>query len=218
MFENALLWYLVIGTLLHHVLLGYFYSDMARSYLKRLPLNRYIGRQYVFWTLCIADRKTGWLDVTTHLRLRELMMHASWRYHVAFPVYCLMPDHAHFLGVGLDRVADQRMAMRFVRSESGPLLHRCGCSWQKQAFEHVLREADLDREALRSTIAYILANPQRKGLVEHANDWPYLGSVIPGYPMVDPLQDHLWRLVELGAGWMNPKRADEDGTLTRPAT
>ncbi|HOO92970.1 MAG TPA: hypothetical protein PKX94_05845, partial [Opitutales bacterium] len=89
---------------------------------------------------------------------------------------------------------------------------------QKQAFEHVLREADLDRDALRSTIAHILANPQRKGLVEHANDWPYLGSVIPGYPMVDPLQDHLWRLVELGAGWMNPKREDEDGTLTRPAT
>jgi hypothetical protein len=34
----------------------------------------------------------------------------------------------------------------------------------------------------------------RAELVKDANDWPYLGAIVPGYPELHPLEDDYWRL------------------------
>jgi putative transposase len=45
-----------------------------------------------------------------------------------------------------------------------------GVRWQRDFFEHRLRED----ESFREKSDYILANPVRAGLVEKPEDWPYV--------------------------------------------
>ena len=171
------------------------------SSLHRLPPQYYLGRQYVLWTLCVQDRQTGWLDASLDLQWRELWLHAAWRYHVAVVAYCLMPDHAHFLVGGLDERADQIRAIRFFRKESNATLRGLGFCWQTQPHDHVLRARE-SRDMCRSTAHYIFENPVRKGLVAQATEWPYAGSILPGYPNPPDSLAKAWSLFHRSLSWL----------------
>ena len=49
-------------------------------------------------------------------------------------------------------------------------LNRRGSVWQEESFDHVLRSS----ESLDAKIAYILANPVRRGLVNLPSEYPWL--------------------------------------------
>lgn len=81
----------------------------------------------------------------------------------------VMPDHVHLILTPLTDVKKQAIwpfhkIMRSIKSFSARQINaKLGTEslWQDESFDHVLRSS----ESLDSKIAYILANPVRKGLV-----------------------------------------------------
>jgi REP element-mobilizing transposase RayT len=165
-------------------------SDGKRDYLRRLDRSFYTGQSYVHWTMTMADRATGWLSAEHHVEFRQLLFHALARYRLACPVYCLMPDHAHLLLIGLSPRSDQIRALAMLRRDWNQLL--APAKLQKQPYDHVLREADRERGAFATLVGYILRNPVRASLVAQWTDWPYGACCFPGYPKLDPRQVYFW--------------------------
>ncbi|MEM6473277.1 MAG: hypothetical protein AAF802_27195 [Planctomycetota bacterium] len=169
--------------------------------LKRLSPEFYHGDAWVHWSLTIADRKTGWLDARFLYKFREILAHVSFRYQIACPVFCLMPDHMHLLWCGLAQSSDQLLAMQRFRKDANDCLVRIGFGFQKQAYDHVLKDHELGRDALESVIEYIARNPERQGMVsaEQFAKYPYIGCLIPGYPQMRLFQvdgwDRVWRTI-----------------------
>ena len=150
------------------------------SSLPRLQKQNYSGKAYVFWTHCIKNRKQGWLDDDFHHDFRELLIHTCAKYHLSCPIYCIMPDHWHFVLIGQNDEADQIKASSFFRKYIKD--HLKSAELQKQAHDHVLRESERERDALSKTCHYIRQNPVRKNLVTDWQDYPYTGTIIAGYP------------------------------------
>ena len=158
--------------------------------LVRLNRNIYLGRAYVHWTMTVQDRAMDWLSERHHFRLRECLLHVLARYRLACPVYCLMPNHAHFAFIGIDGLSDQLDAIAWLRREWNHLL--APRRLQRQAYDHVLREKDRERDAFADLVGYILRNPVRKELVEEWSQWRYTGACFPGYPKLDPRSRFFW--------------------------
>ncbi len=158
------------------------------DYLRRLPPEYYRGQAFVHWSMSIAGRAVGWLDEETHLRFREVQSHLLHRYGLICPAYCLMPDHVHLFWIGLDSGSDQRKAVRFFRNHFNAVLRLRGVEFQKQGYDHVLREADRERGAVEKLAYYIAENPVRAGLSDTAAGWSYSGAHAIGYPDLD------WRM------------------------
>jgi REP element-mobilizing transposase RayT len=152
------------------------------DHLPRLSPAAYQGQAWVHWTMTLHDRAKGWLDDEMHGAIRELLLHTMARYHLHCAAYCLMPDHAHFLWMGLWEGSDQLKAARFFRRHWNAELGKHGVHLQPQAYDHVLRESERRPDAFEDTIIYVFQNPQRAGLIADWQDWPYSGALVPGYP------------------------------------
>ncbi len=161
--------------------------------LPRLAEGYYTGRAFVHWSMTIDHRASGWLDPLHHARLREALCHALVRYDVVCPVYCLMPDHGHFLLCGHSEESDQRAAVRLFRQTWNRLLAP-GYRLQRQAYDHVLSESQRECTAFQSAAWYILENPVRAGLAADWAEWPYSGCLVPGWPTLDPRMPDFWPL------------------------
>jgi putative transposase len=138
------------------------------------------------------QRGQGWLCEEFHDHFRWVMLHGCARYDLACPLYCLMPDHAHFMMVGWTPQADQKRFINYLRKHTQQWLKKVDMCWQKQAHDHVLRPLESDRYAFESLAHYIAENPVRAGLVRERFQWPYTGSVIPGYPELMPAMADYW--------------------------
>jgi putative transposase len=87
--------------------------------------------------------------------------------------WCIMPDHVHLLIQDADVVA----FVRLVKGRSVPVARPLAPSrrlWQRSFFDHALRREESTEHVAR----YILNNPVRAGLVEHAVDYPWSGSLV----------------------------------------
>jgi REP element-mobilizing transposase RayT len=170
--------------------------------LKRLDASFYRGQSYVHWTFSIQGRKTGWLCPEHEADLLSAMRDWLVRYHLCCYAYCLMPDHGHFLLIGLNDRSDQQAFVReFTRSWNqllGPL------QLSRQAYDSVLREKDRRSGAFSDLGDYIWQNPVRAELVGKWQDWPHLGTVLPGYRSLDPrkpyFRDNFWKGYQDQAG------------------
>lgn len=137
--------------------------------------------------MTIKDRKGGWLESNMHSALRELLIHICSRYHIACPAYCFMPDHAHFLWMGLSEESDQMLASKTFRKHWNQHLRGKGAfELQKQPYEHVLEETERNDSAFEDTLLYILSNPEKAKLTDSWRDWSFLGAIVAGYPDLDP--------------------------------
>lgn len=167
-------------------------AEDSPDYLRRLRPELYQGRAFVHWTMTIEGRRRCWLDALFHARWREILLHATIRYHLVCPAYVLMPDHWHVLLIGTHEQSDQRKAVKFLREQAGRQLCERNCELQKQAYDHILREKDRARDAFTTVAQYILANPQRGNLVEDWKGYPHSGAIVPGYPSLDARDDRFW--------------------------
>jgi putative transposase len=161
-------------------------------YLPRLPREYYQGDAVVHWTLSVAKRGDGWLNEIFHARFREMMLHAAAREGLFCPTYCLMPDHIHLVWMGLQHDTDQRNGMKFLREHIGRLLRPR--RFQHQPHDHVLREEQRQRGVFRKVCFYVIDNARVEKLVEHPQDWPFAGAIVPGYPGLHPLAEDFWPL------------------------
>lgn len=146
----------------------------------------------VHWTQATFDRATGWLSEKFHSRFRELMLHTAAREGLFCPVYCLMPDHLHFVWMGLRPDSDQRNGLAFLRTYLEPDLRPA--RFQPQAHDSVLRQAEREHHAFAKVCFYILENAVKARLVARPEDWNYSGAVIPGYPTLHPLKPDFWEM------------------------
>jgi len=160
--------------------------DEPPDELKRLRRSWYQGNAWVHWTMTIEKRQRGWLDPRMHASVRELLIHLCHRHSMICSAYCLMPDHAHFLFMGISPETDQLSAVEFFRRAWNRRLRAVGVELQKQAFDHVLNEHERNPTAFEDVTLYIMGNPQRAGLVRDWKEWAYLGAVAAGYPDLDP--------------------------------
>ena len=181
------------------------------SCLPRLPREYYQADAVVHWTLTAYDRAKVCANPGVHRAFREVMLHTCGRYSLICPIYCLMPDHLHFVWMGSSRQSDQLTAIRFLNTYFEPCL--APARFQPQAHDEVLREKQRKRNAFCKICFYIAANPVRAELVENPADWPYTGSVILGYPKMNPLaEDHwdkFWRIYFM-------MRSADAGDILRP--
>ncbi len=154
------------------------------SHLQRLDREFYRGQAYVHWVLTIQDRQTGWLSHLFAARFREVLTHATFRYAVACPIYCLMPDHRHLLWIGIADEADQLNAMKYFRKQLGALLEINGVALQSQAYDHVLRDDERQVNAVENLVEYIARNPERSRFapVDGYRKYDFTGCLLPGYP------------------------------------
>lgn len=104
-------------------------------------------------------------------------------------VYCLMPEHLHFLcSVGLyarrnyayeglhclDKLPSIIDFVNQFKGKSTTIAWKYGIKgslWQKRWYDHILRKD----EDVRKIDEYTLNNPVRRGLVEHWYEYPYCG-------------------------------------------
>jgi len=156
--------------------------------LHRLDASFYKGKHYVHWTFCIQNRKTGWLSPEHRQALLDDMRDWLVRYHLCCYGYCLMPDHGHFLLIGLNDRADQLAFVREFSRVWNRLLHPHRLA--RQAYDTVLRESDRQGSAFADLANYIWQNPVRLELVNDWRDWEHLGCVLPGYASLDPRKDY----------------------------
>ena len=162
--------------------------------LSRLDRGYYRGQAYVHWTMTMQDRKTGWLVPIFNYKFRELLTHATFRYSITCPIYCLMPDHLHLLWIGIDDRSDQLCAMKFFRKQLAIPLKALGYELQHQAYDHVLQDDERLEDSVKNLVEYIARNPERKQLVpvDGFRDYKFTGCLIPGYPELTPWQPDYW--------------------------
>lgn len=128
------------------------------------------------------NRERGWLKPIFYYKFRELLTHTMFRYGLACPVYCCMPDHIHLLWIGLLPESDQRNAVKYLRRQINPVLEKLGTQLQRQPHDHVLRDDERQVESFESIAEYIMRNPERAGLVaqDRFRDYKFTGCLIPG--------------------------------------
>jgi len=168
--------------------------QQEKSNLPRLDPESYRGQAYVHWTMTIKDRQTGWLTPVFNYKFRELLTHTAFRYALACPIYCLMPDHIHMLWIGIDDRTDQLKASKYFRKQLGIPLSKLETEFQHQPYDHVLRDDERQEAAFQNLVEYIARNPERKGLVPVVGfrDYKYTGCLIPGYPELELWQEDFW--------------------------
>ena len=85
--------------------------------------------------------------------------------------WCVMPNHVHLVIQPLgDHALDEILhsIQSYTANAANKLLGRSGTFWQKESYDHLIR----DGEDYRNQIRYVLENPEKAGLVE----WPWRGS------------------------------------------
>jgi REP element-mobilizing transposase RayT len=144
--------------------------------------------------MTIQDRMTGWLIPIFYYKFRELLTHSMYRYAIACPIYCLMPDHIHMLWIGIEQYSDQINAMKHLRQHLSNPLQKLGFCFQNQAHDHVLQESERQETAFLDLVEYIARNPERKNLVplDRYRDYQYTGCLMPGYPDLKPWLSDYW--------------------------
>jgi len=162
----------------------------THGHLPRLSPEHYRGLAVVHWVMTVHGRTIGWLTPQFHVQCREALLHTMVRYSLLSPCYCLMPDHAHFVWMGVDDTADLTLAAEFFRRQTNLLL--APMRWQKEPYDHVLRESERKRGAFGAVCQYVFENPVRKGLVGKWPEWGFSRAILPGYPDVAPRREDFW--------------------------
>jgi REP element-mobilizing transposase RayT len=142
--------------------------------------------------MTVDRRATGWLDVLRHAQFREALLHTMVPYEMLCPVYCLMPDHAHLIWMGVAPSTDQRLAAAFFRRVTNRLL--APRKWQQEPYDGVLREEQRKRGAFQSACSYVRDNSVRAGLAATTNDYAYSGAIVPAFPDLDLCRENFWNV------------------------
>jgi REP element-mobilizing transposase RayT len=101
--------------------------------------------------------------------VRDALLHFDGtRYRLL--TWCIMPNHVHIL-CGLLQGYELKDLLHSIKSftanKANALLHRKGRFWQREYYDHVVR----DRREYGATMQYILNNPAAAGI----GDWPWVG-------------------------------------------
>jgi REP element-mobilizing transposase RayT len=130
-------------------------------------------------TFCSDHRKEVFTSDERVECARSEILRTCMERHFAVPAGVFMPDHLHLLLRGLDNDSSLKDCMKVVRQRSSRAFKSAFEErlWQEGYFDHIVRDADNEREVIR----YIVENPVRAGLCKGAEDYRY--SWWPGHEM-----------------------------------
>jgi REP element-mobilizing transposase RayT len=119
-----------------------------------------------FVTICTETRGENQLCVP---ETAEMLLESAAVYHERqrwfARLFLLMPDHVHAL---LAFPPSESMS-EVIRNWKSYTARKCRISWQKNFFDHRIR----DDEQWELKARYIRENPLRKALVQPGEDWPW---------------------------------------------
>ncbi len=103
---------------------------MVRTKNIRLHASSYIGQQSYFVTLCCFDRKPIFRNQDICVWLLDIFRTECAARGFAAHAYCIMPDHFHFLGEGIEPTSEllnlvksfKITTSRAFRQENGEIL------------------------------------------------------------------------------------------------
>jgi len=125
-------------------------------------------------TTCVTGRRSLLAREEIHALLRDIWRRADpWRVNQ----YVLMPDHVHFFCCPAHPETGYKTWRQFWRATATrewPFPAEKPV-WQRDDWDTQIRNGDHFTEKWH----YLRENPVRKGLVAHADDWPYWGEIFP---------------------------------------
>lgn len=136
----------------------------------------YVGVHRYSLTFCTNHRQRLFVSAAIVELVLTQILRAATDNQFAVIAYCFMPHHLHLLIDGQTDASDCRRFIARAKQYSGFYYSKAHGAplWQRYGFEHVLRDQELSWVVAR----YILENPIRKGLVQRAEDYPFLGSSV----------------------------------------
>ncbi len=171
--------------------------DFRRKPL-RLPPEEYFGQNRYFVTMCSEKRAPIFVDPRLAKWLIEALRKESEVQRFLIEAYCLMPDHLHFLAMGITLSSNLLTFAKLLKQKTAHVyLQRTGARlWQKNFYDHILRSSE---EPTR-VAAYIWLNPVRKGLCKGFEEYPYSGSFAkPAKILAAPSWTPPWKRAQVPA-------------------
>ncbi|MGR3320146.1 MAG: REP-associated tyrosine transposase [Candidatus Anammoxibacter sp.] len=135
--------------------------------LKDIRLDEFCYKlryQPVFITINADNKKELFLNHKINCFIINVLSKNAEILNCSIPVYCLMPDHLHFVVYGkADEVSITDFVRRFKGYTAKKIKKDFGIFplWQKRFYDHIIRK----NESLNQIAGYIYNNPVRKGLV-----------------------------------------------------
>ncbi len=125
----------------------------------------------IFFTLVANYKKCYFINPEINEQIIECLEEIFQTSNIFLPVYCLMPDHLHFVSYATGQEGNLLDRVNYFKSKTSKIGKNFGISdlWQKRYYDHIVRE----QESLRKISEYIYDNPVRKKLIEYAGDYPY---------------------------------------------
>lgn len=146
---------------------------------RRLAPQLYTHANRVYFITVRAYRnQTPFKGPALNKRMIDILRNEQERLRCQVYIYCLMPDHLHFL---VSPCEDGVSVLTFTDQYKGKTTNESwqfdweGKLWQPRYYDHIVR----DDEDLVLIAQYILDNPMRKGLVGHGEEWPWSGQMNP---------------------------------------
>jgi len=143
----------------------------TRTQRRNLPHWELIGSTY-FITVCV-DSSLG-KPFFDPLLAKTLItyLHRDDKQKYLLYAYVIMPDHLHIIIKPLAEFSLPEIMQRLKGGSAysiNKLLNRTGKFWQKESFDHLIR----DGLGLREKWDYIKENPVKANIIEHAEDYPF---------------------------------------------
>lgn len=149
---------------------------MNKPHGKNLRIGRYSQPGYAYLITAVTwQRQPFFRDWRQGRLLSAEMKRAEDSGLIDSLAWVIMPDHLHWLF--MLKNGKLEATLRQVKSRSAIAINRQLGShqtiWQKGYHDHALRKEEDIQEIAR----YIVANPLRSGLVEHAGDYPLWDAI-----------------------------------------
>lgn len=131
-------------------------------------------------------------DYTTYLRF---LRRSAGRYDLRILTYCLMPNHVHLIAVPSSEGVLAR-ALQWAHSRYAEYANQ-RYGWTGHLWQQRFRSAPMDDVHLYWAARYVLQNPVRAGLVDHATAWRWSAAAGHAGLRTDPLVEPAELLVRV---------------------
>lgn len=134
----------------------------------------YAARHTSFVTIVTHERREFFKDNRVADSTTKCLLDLREKQNFRLFSFCLMPDHLHALiGIGESGLTLGRICGDFKSLSTKAFWQfYTGKMWQRQFFDHVIR----NEQDFAETLKYIRLNPVRKGLVGDWKEWKYQGE------------------------------------------
>ncbi len=151
--------------------------SMKKEYkkpLKNIRLNKELyGNPYrpIFFTIASNFRQAYFTMHQFNIQIIKCFKRTFNKAKIMIPVYCLMPDHLHFIIYLIEKGKNILDMVNYFKSNSSKIGKNYNIInlWQRRYYDHIIRK----EEALKKICEYIYNNPVRKGLVKNSDDYKY---------------------------------------------